>query len=77
MSVSSTASTSSLPDMQSPKQLGEGKFISDILCLRVARQLRKCRKMFHCTRNWTKYNTSCCLHFLVLVVVRNIPRVAS
>ena len=46
MSVSSTASTSSLPDMQSPKQLSEGKFISDILCLRVARQLRNVEKCF-------------------------------
>lgn len=40
MSVSSTASTSSLPDMQSPKQLNEGKLKSDILFLRVTRKLR-------------------------------------
>ena len=33
MSVSSTASTSSFPDMQSPKQLNEGKFKSDISLL--------------------------------------------
>ena len=31
MSVSSTASTSLLPDMQSLKQLNEGKLQSDIL----------------------------------------------
>ena len=46
MSVSSTASTSLLPDMLSLKQLNEGKLQSDILFLRVTRKLRDAEIFF-------------------------------